>query len=109
MSRPGQRPGLARLSAGLASAGRFATRGRSSAVKQVGLIGYPVSHSLSPRMQQAAFDALGIEARYALWETQPGTLPDRIAALRSLEVLGANVTIPYKEDIVPLLDECDRV
>jgi len=60
-------------------------------------------------MQQAAFDALGIEARYALWETQPGTLPDRIAALRSLEVLGANVTIPYKEDIVPLLDECDRV
>src|SRR6266436_99994 len=107
MSRPGQRPGLARLSAGLASAGRFATRGRSSAVKQVGLIGYPVSHSLSPQMQQAAFDALGIEARYVLWETQPGTLAQRVASLRSPGVLGANVTIPYKEDVVSLLDEYD--
>src|SRR5260370_840309 len=82
-------------------------RARSSAVKQVGLIGYPVSHSLSPQMQQAAFDALGIEARYVLWETQPGTLAQRIASLRSLGVLGANVTIPYKEDVVSLLDEYD--
>lgn len=76
-------------------------------MKQVGLIGYPVSHSLSPQMQQAAFDALGIEARYVLWETQPGTLAQRIASLRSLGVLGANVTIPYKEDVVSLLDEYD--
>jgi shikimate dehydrogenase len=76
-------------------------------VKQVGLIGYPVSHSLSPQMQQAAFDALGIEARYVLWETQPGTLAQRIASLRSPGVLGANVTIPYKEDVVSLLDEYD--
>jgi shikimate dehydrogenase len=76
-------------------------------VKQVGLIGYPVSHSLSPQMQQAAFDALGIEAHYVLWETQPGTLAQRIASLRSPGVLGANVTIPYKEDVVSLLDEYD--
>jgi len=58
-------------------------------------------------MQQAAFDALGIEARYVLWETQPGTLAQRIASLRSPGVLGANVTIPYKEDVVSLLDEYD--
>lgn len=76
-------------------------------MKQVGLVGYPVSHSLSPRMQQAAFDALDIEARYTLWETQPGTLPERIASLRSAEILGANVTIPYKEDVVPLVNKCD--
>ena len=76
-------------------------------MKQVGLIGYPVSHSLSPQMQQAAFDALGIEVRYVLWETQPGTLAQRVASLRSPEMLGANVTIPYKEDVVPLLDEYD--
>ena len=76
-------------------------------MKQVGLIGYPVSHSLSPQMQQAAFDALGIEARYLLWETQAGALTQRITSLRSPEFLGANVTIPYKEDVVPLLDECD--
>ena len=58
-------------------------------------------------MQQAAFDALGIAARYALWETRPGDLAERIASLRAPEMLGANVTIPYKEDVLPLLDECD--
>jgi len=76
-------------------------------MKQVGLIGYPVAHSLSPAMQQAAFDACGVEARYALWETPPGTLPARIASLRAAEVLGANVTIPYKVDVVPLIDDYD--
>ncbi len=76
-------------------------------MKQAGIIGYPVSHSLSPRMHQAAFDALGIEAHYALWETQPVMLAERIASLRSSQVLGANVTIPFKEDVVPFVDECD--
>jgi shikimate dehydrogenase len=78
-------------------------------VKQVGLVGYPVTHSLSPRMQQAAFDALGVEAHYVLWETWPDRLAERIASLRSADMLGANVTIPYKEDVVPLVDECDPV
>jgi shikimate dehydrogenase len=58
-------------------------------------------------MQQAAFDLLGIEAHYALWETQPGGLTKRIASLRFSEILGANVTIPYKEKVVPMVDECD--
>jgi len=76
-------------------------------VKQAGLIGYPVAHSLSPQMLQAAFDVLGVDARYTLWETRPDRLAERIASLRSPGVLGANVTIPYKQDIVPLVDECD--
>ena len=76
-------------------------------MKHAGIIGYPVSHSLSPQMHQAAFDALGIEAHYALWETQPAMLAERMASLRSSEVLGANVTIPFKEDVVPFIDECD--
>jgi shikimate dehydrogenase len=80
---------------------------RRNIVKQVGLIGYPVLHSLSPQMHQAAFDALGIDARYSLWETPPGTLKERIASLLSPEVLGANVTIPYKREALPLIDECD--
>ncbi|HEU5439065.1 MAG TPA: shikimate dehydrogenase [Ktedonobacterales bacterium] len=71
----------------------------------VGLIGFPVGHSLSPRMQQAAFDALGISARYVLWETPPTELPARVAALREPEILGANVTIPHKAAVPPLLDE----
>jgi shikimate dehydrogenase len=76
-------------------------------VKQVGLIGYPVAHSRSPQMHNAAFQRIGFEARYALWETPPATLAERVASLRAPDVLGANVTIPYKEDVVPLLDECD--
>ncbi len=76
-------------------------------MKHLGLIGCPVAHSLSPRMHQAAFDALGIEACYALWETSPCELAKRVASLRSPDVLGANVTIPYKEDVVSLIDECD--
>jgi shikimate dehydrogenase len=70
----------------------------------VGLIGYPVGHSRSPAMQQAAFDVLGIPAHYVLWETPPETLAERIASLRAPEALGANVTIPHKTAVVPLLD-----
>jgi shikimate dehydrogenase len=75
-----------------------------AAQQLVGLIGHPVSHSRSPAMQQAAFDALGIPARYVLWETPPESLVGRVASLRVPDVLGANVTIPYKTAVVPLLD-----
>ncbi len=74
------------------------------ATRRVGLIGYPVGHSRSPAMQQAAFDELGIPARYVLWETPPEALAERIASLRAPDVLGANVTIPHKTAVVPLLD-----
>jgi shikimate dehydrogenase len=64
---------------------------------------------ISCDMQQAAFDAFGIEARYALWETPPDRLAERIASLRTPDKLGANVTIPYKEDVVRLVDESDSL
>jgi shikimate dehydrogenase len=72
--------------------------------KRVVLIGHPVAHSLSGAMQQAAFDATGIDAAYELWDRPPIELPDAIAELRSDNVLGANITIPHKERIVPLID-----
>jgi shikimate dehydrogenase len=72
--------------------------------KRVVLIGHPVAHSLSVQMQQAAFDELGIDARYELVDVTLIELPDRIAALRGDEYLGANVTIPYKERVVPMVD-----
>lgn len=78
-------------------------------MKQVGLIGYPVAHSRSPQMHNAAFQAIGFDAEYILWETPPGTLAERVASLRVPDMLGANVTIPYKEDVAPLLDECDTL
>ena len=72
--------------------------------KRVVLIGHPVAHSLSGAMQQAAFDELGIDATYELWDRAPIALADAIAELRSDEFLGANVTIPHKERVVPMVD-----
>lgn len=64
--------------------------------KTIVLLGHPVSHSLSPRFQQAALDALGIDARYEAWDTEPELLASTIERLRSGDVLGANVTVPHK-------------
>lgn len=72
--------------------------------RRVGLIGRPLDHSRSPVMQQAAFDALRLDVRYELWETSSGGLQKRIEALRQPDALGANVTIPHKLAVVPLLD-----
>jgi shikimate dehydrogenase len=72
--------------------------------KRVVLIGHPVAHSLSGAMQQAAFDELGIDARYELWDRPPMDLADAIGEIRSDAFLGANVTIPHKERVVPLVD-----
>jgi shikimate dehydrogenase len=73
--------------------------------KRVVLIGHPVAHSLSGAMQQAAFDALKIDAAYELWDRAPIDLAEAIAALRSDDILGANVTVPHKERVVPLIDK----
>lgn len=79
----------------------------SIATKRVGLIGDPVAHSFSPRLQQAAFDALGISARYELWQTSSDALATRVASLLHPQCLGANVTIPHKQAVLPLLDIVD--
>jgi shikimate dehydrogenase len=72
--------------------------------KRVVLIGHPVAHSLSGAMQQAAFDTLGIDARYELWDRPPIELADAVGELRGDDFLGANVTIPHKERVVPMVD-----
>jgi shikimate dehydrogenase len=74
-------------------------------VKRLGIIGYPLGHSLSPAFQGAALRECGLDARYDLWETPPDLLEVRVLALREPDCLGANVTIPYKESVFPLLDE----
>lgn len=66
------------------------------------LIGKPVSHSLSPRMQNAAFEARGLDWAYVACQVEPEELE---TALRGLDVLGfagANVTAPYKQDVARL-------
>jgi shikimate dehydrogenase len=72
--------------------------------KRVVLIGHPVAHSLSGAMQQAAFDDQGVDATYELWDRAPIVLGEAIGEIRGDDFLGANVTIPHKERVVPLVD-----
>jgi len=61
-----------------------------------GIIGWPVRHSLSPVMQNAAFSAAEIDAIYVPFPVFPEQLPQAVQGLRALQVAGVNVTIPYK-------------
>jgi shikimate dehydrogenase len=75
--------------------------------RYVGLIGYPLGHSVSPPMQQAAFDHYCLDVRYEVWETEPSQFDALAERLRHPSTLGANVTVPYKETVVPLVDDLD--
>ena len=71
---------------------------------RVGVIGHPVAHSISPRFQQAGFDAAGLDVRYDAWDLRPAELDHFINGLRREDTLGANVTIPYKEAALRHMD-----
>ncbi len=73
------------------------------------VIGYPLGHTLSPVFQQAAFDALGIDARYESLETAPADVPERARELRAGRLAGINVTIPHKLAIVDELDHVSEI
>jgi shikimate dehydrogenase len=75
--------------------------------RYIGLIGYPLKHSISPYFHQAALDYYRLDIRYEAWETGPAQLQDRVNDLRKPQNVGANVTVPYKEAVLPLLDEVD--
>lgn len=69
------------------------------------LLGHPVAHSLSPAIHQAAFAVSGLNAVYLPWAAPPDRLAAAVQGLRAMEnLLGANVTVPHKEAVVPLLD-----
>ena len=71
----------------------------SSATTLVGVIGDPVAHSLSPRMQNAAFAAAGLDWAYVPLRVAPDRLREALRGLAGLSFAGANVTIPHKEGV----------
>lgn len=73
--------------------------------KRVGLIGWPVEHSVSPEMHNMAFQTVGLhDWHYELLPTPPEELEDRIRNLVQEGFVGANVTIPHKQAVIPHLD-----
>ncbi|MEE8450032.1 MAG: shikimate dehydrogenase [Thermodesulfobacteriota bacterium] len=72
--------------------------------KLAGLLGTPVAASVSPRLHNRAFQAHRVNALYLAFDVRPGCLAAAIAALKSLSFLGANITIPYKEEAIRYLD-----
>lgn len=75
----------------------------------VGILGWPTSHSLSPRMQNAGFAALGLDWAYVPLPTPPESLADAVTGLVASGFAGANVTIPHKERVMDSCDELDEV
>jgi shikimate dehydrogenase len=74
----------------------------------LGLIGYPLGHSLSPLIHADAFEACGLEGEYSLFPIMPDDkdgLKDLLERVHSGEITGLNVTIPHKQNVLPLLDE----
>lgn len=69
-----------------------------------GLIGWPVGHSKSPAMHNAAFRAAGVDGYYALLTVRPDRVGEAVAGLRALGFRGANVTVPHKQAVMPFLD-----
>ncbi len=73
----------------------------------VGIIGDPVAHSLSPRMHNAAFEALQMSWVYAAFRVSAGALPQALRGVAALGLAGVNVTIPHKEAAAGLVDDLD--
>ena len=73
--------------------------------KQLGVIGYPLSHTLSPVFQQAALDYHAIPVTYSAWPTPPESLLQTVECLRGEEYMGFNITIPHKEQLLDLVDD----
>lgn len=76
--------------------------------KIYGLVGYPVKHSLSPVMHNAAFRALKINAEYRLFEVKPQDLDVFFNSLSKRDIFGLNVTVPYKERVIPFLNNLSK-
>lgn len=77
----------------------------TGATRLVGILGNPVSHSLSPVMHNAAFQAMGMDWTYVPLPVDAEKLGDGIKGIRAVGFQGANVTVPHKENAIPFLDE----
>ena len=69
-----------------------------------GLVGHPVRHSLSPAMHTALFQRIGLDAVYVAFDVDPRRADQVASAIRTLDIVGVNLTVPFKERVLPHLD-----
>lgn len=75
-------------------------------MKRLGIIGNPLGHSISPALHEAVINMLGMELTYEKWELEKEALPGFLGEVRrNRDILGFNVTIPYKKEILKHLDQ----
>ena len=76
--------------------------------KEIGIIGYPLGHTMSPTIHESAFNKLGLDMKFNIWETKPENLEQAIHNLRNNNILGSCVTLPHKFEVMNFLDELDE-
>ena len=76
--------------------------------KEIGIIGYPLGHTMSPTIHESAFNKLGLDMKFNIWETKPENLEQVIHNLRNNNILGSCVTLPHKFEVMNFLDELDE-
>lgn len=75
--------------------------------KLIGLIAHPAGHSQSPAMHNFAFNHEQMNDRFLAFDVAPDNLPQAIDAIRSFKMLGASISMPFKQAVIPLLDHLD--
>ncbi|MFZ5645754.1 MAG: shikimate dehydrogenase [Bacillota bacterium] len=80
-------------------------KGIDGKTRLCGIFGYPVEHSFSPAMHNAAFRRLHMNWAYVPFPVRPADLPAAVGAVRSLNLAGVNVTVPHKQAVVDFLDD----
>ena len=69
------------------------------------VVANPIKHSISPFIHNSAFEATGINGVYLAWEVEVGDLAETVANIRRYQMFGINLSMPYKEEVIPYLDE----
>jgi shikimate dehydrogenase len=76
-------------------------------MKEIGILGYPLGHTLSPKIHEAGFRELNLDISFKVWATPPKNLKNKIIELKNEKFLGFCVTLPHKKAVIDLIDDID--
>ena len=77
-------------------------------MKEVGILGYPLGHTLSPIIHEAGYKELKLDIKFNIWEVEPENLENKVLKLRENNILGSCVTLPHKKSVISFIDELDE-